>query len=133
MLPEDSINISNGVQFIDYPSETWYIDRIKNKLGKKINGYEAVKQAVEAIFNIDRFRWQIYTPNYGMDYNGLIGNNGEFIAQEIHRRAKDAIQTDNRLNGISEYRYSISKDVLTIDFVVNTVYGDVSQTLTVGG
>jgi hypothetical protein len=131
MLPENNINISNGVQFIDYPSDTWYIDRDKKRLTKKINGYAAIVQAVEAIFNIERFHWQIYTPNYGIDYTGLIGQNSAFVAQEFHRRAKDAIQPDSRLLGISDFRYSANGDSMTIDFTVNTVYGDILQSVTI--
>lgn len=131
MLPEDNINISNGVQFVDYPSDTWYIDRGRNRLTKKITGYAAVKQAVEALFNIERFHWQIYTPNYGIDYTGLIGENASFVAQEFHRRAKDAILTDSRLLGISDYKYSVSGDSILIEFNVNTAYGDISQTVTI--
>ena len=95
------------------------------------DGYAAVKQAVEILFSVERFRWQIYSPHFGMQWEGLIGQNPGYAAQEIQRRAIDAIKPDQRMTGISQFSYTADGERLTVGFVVNTVYGDVKQTVTI--
>ena len=36
-------------------------------------GLAAVRQAVEIILSVERFRWQVYRPYSGMQWEGLIG------------------------------------------------------------
>ena len=130
-LPESNINISNGVVFRNYPSLTFYADPVTRRIPVTADGYKAVKQTIEIILNVERFRWQIYTPYFGMQWNGLIGQNPGYVASELQRRMKDAFSVDNRITGISDFRYSVDGDSLTATLTVNTVYGDVEQTVEV--
>mgnify|MGYP000146370173 CR=1 FL=1 len=60
VLPENSIDLSGGVEFVAQPSLTWKIDRAAGRIAGTCDGYDAVKQAVEIILNVERYRWQIY-------------------------------------------------------------------------
>ena len=66
VLPENSIDLSGGVEFVAQPSLTWKIDRAAGRIAGTCDGYDAVKQAVEIILNVERYRWQIYQPASGM-------------------------------------------------------------------
>lgn len=131
MLPQSNIDLSQGVVFQDQPSLTWIADPVTNRLRGRGDNYEAVRQAVEIIVNVERFKWQIYTPNFGTDYDGLLGNEAGYAASELRRRLEDAFIPDNRILGIRDYQWAAAEDGLTADFTVRTVYGDVASSMEV--
>ncbi len=130
-LPENVINLSQGIIFTEYPSYTWYVNPKTGRISGMADGFTAVKQAVEILFSVERFLWQIYTPNFGMEWEGLVGQNPGFVALEIQRRAKDAIRTDSRMTDITDFSYQVNGDNLTVEFMVQTVYGNILQNMTI--
>lgn len=123
-LPQSNINLSNMV-FGDQPSKTWRINQDSRRIEGEADGYEAVRQAVEIILNIERFRWQIFSPYSGMQWRGLIGQDVGYVAVELKRRMSDAFSVDRRIIGIGAFDYSANGDSLRVDVTVSTVYGDV--------
>ena len=73
MLPKSDIDLSRGVVFQDQPTLTWIADPVTRRVRGRGDGWEAIRQAVEIIVHVERFKWQIYTPNFGIDYEGLLG------------------------------------------------------------
>ena len=130
-LPESNINLNNGVEFQRQPTLTYYVDPVSRRISGMCEGYKAVKQTVEIILNIERFRWQIYSPYFGMQWEGLIGESPGFVASELQRRMIDAFSVDDRITGISDFSYTVSGDTMTASLTVNTVYGGVQQTMEV--
>lgn len=110
---------------------TWMKDPVTLRLRGRVDNYEAVRQAVEVIVNVERFRWQIYTPNFGTDFDGLLGNEPGYVASELQRRLNDAFLPDNRILGISDFAYTFENGVLTASVTVNTVFGPVGTSLEV--
>lgn len=110
------------------PSLTWYINKDTNRIQGTVDNYDAVVQAVQVILNVERFRWQIYSPYSGMQWRGLIGEDPCYVAAELQRRIRDALMMDDRVTGIKDFKYSIADDVLTASLTVTTVYGDVQTT-----
>lgn len=131
MLPQSQIDLSQGVVFQDQPSLTWIADPVTNRLRGWGDNYEAVRQAVEVIVNVERFKWQIYTPNFGTDYDGLLGTEPGYAASELRRRLEDAFLPDNRILGIKDYIYSFQDVSLSVSFNVQTVFGDVPGSMEV--
>ena len=125
MLPQSNIDLSRGVVFQDQPSLTWIADPVTNRLRGRGDNWEAVRQAVEIIVNVERFKWQIYTPNFGTDYGGLLGTDPGYAASELRRRLEDAFLPDNRILGIKDYAYTFRDVSLTVTFTALTVFGDV--------
>lgn len=130
-LPQSSVNLSNGVEFVQQPSQTWYINRETGRIQGEITGIEAVAQAVDIILHVDRFRWQIYRPYSGMQWDGLIGQDPGYVASELQRRITTALTMDDRIRGISDFSYTASGNTLSASFTVNTVYGDTQTTVEV--
>lgn len=131
MLPQSSIDLSQGVVFQDQPSLTWIADPVTNRLRGRGDNYEAVRQAVEVIVSVERFKWQIYTPNFGTDYDGLLGTDPGYAASELQRRLEDAFLPDNRILGIKDYAYTFEDASLTVTFTAATVFGDVPGSMEV--
>ena len=130
-LPTSIINLSNGGEFVQQPSLTWNINTDTCRIEGETDGLQAVKQAVDIILNVERFRWQIYSPNSGMQWEGLLGQNPGYVASETQRRILDVLSTDDRVTGISDFSYVITGDVMTCSLTVNTVYGDTQTTVEV--
>ena len=124
-------DISGGVTFVQQPSLTWYINKDTNRIQGEADGSEAVKQAVDIILNVERFRWQIYSPFSGMQWNGLIGQDPGYVASELQRRITDALLVDDRVRGISNFSYTMQEETLSASLTVNTVYGDIPTTVEV--
>lgn len=131
VLPTSSINISGGVSFQSQPSLSWYINKETNRIEGTVDGQAAVRQAVEIILNVERFRWQIYRPYSGMEWDGLIGQDPGYVGAELQRRVIDALTVDDRVTGISDYDYTMDGASLSAVFTVNTVYGSIAESLEV--
>ena len=127
-LPQSDIDLSRGVVFQDQPSLTWIADPVTRRLRGRGDGYEAVRQAVEITVSVERFRWQIYSPNFGVELDGLLGADPGFAASELRRRLEDAFVPDSRILGISAFSYDFREGTLT---AAVTVFGPVNANVEV--
>lgn len=123
VLPVSSVNISGGVTFENQPSLSWLINKETNRIEGTVDGLQAVRQAAEIILNVERYRWQIYRPYSGMEWAGLIGQDSGYVGAELQRRLVDALTVDDRITGISDYKYTVDGQKLRATFRVDTVYG----------
>ena len=130
-LPQSNINISNGVVFQQSPTKTFYVNPVTHQISGMCDGYTAVKQAIEIMLDVERFKWQIYSPYFGMQWEGLIGQSPGFVASELQRRLVDAFSVDSRITGISNFSYTVEGDNMTVSLTVNTVYGGIEEELEV--
>lgn len=122
-LPTGGPDLTGGVVYQQQPGLTWKIDQNNRRISGTTDDLEAVRQAVEVILHIERFRWQIYSPYTGVQFDGLIGENPGYVAAELKRRITEALRMDDRVRSISDFAYTVSGDMLTAEMTVNTVYG----------
>lgn len=120
-----SIDLSGGVEYISQPSKTWGIDPETHRIVGVYDGYEAVRQAVHIILNVERYRWQIFRPTSGMEWEWLIGQDAGYAAAELQRRLEEALRMDDRITGVEDFTYSIQGQNLSASFTVATIYGSV--------
>lgn len=122
------VNLASDVSLRSQPSLTFLVDPKTKTITGKADEFAVMRQAVEIILSVQRFRWQIYSGNFGMDYRNLIGNDPGFVASNLLRRLQDAFSTDDRVRGIENFTYVVEGSTLTASFTVKTVYGDLEQT-----
>ena len=122
-LPTGGPDLTGGVVYQQQPGLTWKIDQNNRRISGTTDDLEAVRQAVEVILHIERFRWQIYSPYTGVQFDGLIGEDPGYVAAELKRRITEALRMDDRVRSISDFAYTVSGDILTAEMAVNTVYG----------
>ena len=125
VLPTSTLPLTSGIEFVSQPSLTWHLDRETGRIEGTCDGYDAMKQAVEIILGVERYRWQIYQPTSGMQWDGLLGQDTGFVAAELQRRLLDALLQDDRVTGLKDYSYNVNGQSLVVTFTVTTVYGDV--------
>lgn len=126
VLPQFSGGLSGSLTFESQPSLTWRINKNTNRIQGEADGLDAVRQAVEIILNVERFRWQIFKPSSGMQWRGLIGLDRGYAAAEVRRRMEEALKMDDRVTGIEDFNCTFSQNSLTVWVTVGTVYGSVS-------
>lgn len=132
--PVEGVELVNDIEFIDYPTNTYYVDPIAKQIRGMTDGIVAMTQAVEIHLSVERYKFQIFTPNFGVEFEGLIGKDYGFIISELKRRIEEAFIPDNRILEVDEFEYSERvDDYITVSFLVRTVYGNIQQTLTLGG
>ena len=122
VLPQ-GMELSTPITTQRQPSLTWYINKETNQIEGETDGLAAVRQAVEIILNCERFRWQIYQPYSGIEWD-IIGLDPGYAATMLLRRVTDALMVDDRVRGISNYQYSVEGNVLTASMTIETVYGE---------
>lgn len=105
-------------------TKTWKLDLENNRFLGKIDGIEAVKQAVYFILNTERFQYMIFSPNYGVELKNLIGQNRSYVDAIIESRIEEALTQDSRIKSVTDFSSAWKRSVLTLKFTVKTVYGN---------
>jgi phage baseplate assembly protein W len=123
MLPAN--NAQQEFEFIELPSNTYRIN--DNIINGFVDGLDAMKQAVYLILRTARYRYLIYSWNYGIELIDLIGEPIALIIPEIKRRITEALLQDTRIISISNFNFEINKKSIHTTFIVNTIYGEIND------
>lgn len=126
MIPAGG-EIQEPVQEIQQPSRTYRIDHAKGRVTGKVDGLEAVKQAVYKIMQTERFRHLIYSFNYGMETKRSISSNALLLQSELPRRIREALLQDDRISDVTDFRIDVAGDSATASFTVVSDFGTFEQ------
>ena len=130
-LPQ-GVGISAPTEYVDRPTNTFIIDWSTKQIAGTGTGLAAMRQAVEIILNVERFRWQIYDSNFGSELQDLPGNELDYIQSEFPRRIEEAFSVDNRILSVDNYVFNVDgQGNLTVTFDVQTAYGTIPEEVTV--
>lgn len=128
-LPE-SAGFGTELVLASQPSLTWLIDKEQNQVSRMDEGLEAVRQAVEIALSVERYRWQIYSTNFGAELDDLIGEDEAYIVSELPRLIEEALSTDDRIRAVDDFSFSRTDgNSMTVTFAVHTVFGDISEVM----
>jgi len=126
-LPE-VIGFDTDIVIASQPSKTWIIDRNTMQVACMDDGLEAVRQAVEIALDVERFRWTIYSANFGSELDELVGQDEALITAEIPRLVEGALSQDDRVVQVEDYVFTrTGPDSMHVSFTVRTVYGDLIE------
>lgn len=112
----------------------WDFEKLDFKLkdGKmyQVEGKEAIKIWLWKIFQTHRYRYLVYSWDYGHELESLIGQGSQsFIKAETERLIKEAIwpTLDGYVEDIKNLAIDLANDVLNISFTAITPYGEVEM------
>lgn len=132
MIPKFNANVD--VRIIESPSKTYRIDFAQKRIVGTVDGLQAMAQAVEKICRTERYSERIYSGNYGIELNRLIGASMPFVEANIEMTFDSAFAADSRITGIDNVTMSkTSCDEMTASCRVHTTSGDIEAAFTVGG
>lgn len=115
---------------IEQPSRTWRLDLQRGTVGGKIDGLDAVRQAVFKVLQTERYRYDIYSVDYGHELATLIGGDPLYVQSEVLRMIREALLQDDRIHAVENMRVGLTEDGLTVRFTVATEYGSFEQEVT---
>ena len=124
MLPlndKDILQINESME----PSNTFFIDFEKGRISGFIDEKEAVKQAIMLILNTERYKFLIYSWNYGAELEALIGTHPDIVEDEAERLISEALLQDDRITTVYDFEFSRNRDTLLVNFKVDSIYGDI--------
>jgi phage baseplate assembly protein W len=123
MIPESVMDLTSLEEKV-YPSTTYKLDLQTKRIGRKIDGLEAAIQAVTKILMTERYAHVIYSGDYGVELESLIGKEFEYVESDIRRRLEEAVASDDRIQGITELTTERSgKNNLIVNCTIQTVDG----------
>ncbi len=111
--------------FAQEPSLTYAMNNDKNIFVGKTDGVEAIKQAVLKIINTERYEFEIYSWDYGIELQDLYGKDLPYVMSEIKQRIFDALIVDDRIESVGDFEIEkIKQGRLHIKFTVTTTQQD---------
>lgn len=124
---EDDEELEELEEKTDVPKE-YGIDFATGQLtGRVVDGLEAIKVWIWLALQTPRYRYHIYTWDYGNEFESLIGQGytKEYTEAETQRMTEECLLVNENIQGITNFRVEMEKDTLTISFTASTMYGDI--------
>lgn len=121
----DNILLENLDTAAEQTSRTYYLDIEKNTISNFCDGVQAMKQAIYCILNTERFNHLIYSWNYGIEIEHLIGANTTYIIPELERVITEALLQDTRVAEVKDFDFEVEKNKIITKFTVVTTVGDI--------
>ena len=92
----------------------------------RIQGYaeklEALQQAIYKVLNTEKYEYSIYSFDFGIELESLIGQDAAYVKIEMKRRIEDCLLQDEN------FCCNVSKDEILCTFNVVSIYGEISIT-----
>lgn len=122
-LPE-GVGLNISMDYVEKPTNTFIIDWSARQISGMDSGLAAMRQAVEIMLQNERFRWQIYSSNFGRELEDLVGEEYDYIISELPRRVEEALSADKRILSVENFVFSEpGRDRISCQFEVITVFG----------
>lgn len=89
-----------------------------------IDNKQALRQAIEKLLHTERYMYEIYTDEYGIELQALIGENFDLVEAEIGRIIKEALLADDRIVSVEHIQATkLDSTSLLITFSVESIFG----------
>lgn len=135
LVPASKSIFSLEINAADQPSESFKLDSENGSIVKRIDGIEAVRQAVFKILNTERYLYPVYSWDYGVELADLFGEPYDYVCAELERRIREALECDDRINSVDEFVFSRvdsgNSGAVNVTFSVHTVFGSFDDKLEV--
>lgn len=94
--------------------------------GRIVEGIDAIQVWIWSCLHTQRFRYPIYSWNYGADLEQYIGKalTDEYLETELESEIEDALKVNSYITGIENYSFERASSKVHITFSVRTTLGD---------
>jgi len=124
MIPKSSINIELSLEESIETSRTYKITG--NKIQGYTDGLEALKQAIYKVLNTERYEYPIYSFNYGIELENLLGKDPVYVQIELKRRIRECLLRDDRITEVDNFKFEFNGDQLKCTFDVHSIFGNLT-------
>lgn len=109
MLPvgEENLLLEEGeIEEAVTPSLTWKLDEDRGVIEQKIDGLEALKQALGLILQTERMEFEIYSADYGAEQTELFGQQIPLVYVNLEENIKEALLADDRVEAVTNFSFT---------------------------
>lgn len=126
MIPSVSAFAAQGFEVREQPTYTHKMDLDKERVIGFTDEKEAMEQAIYKIILTERFRYIIYSADYGIELFDLFGEPVSYVCPELERRITEALLWDSRITAVTDFVFDFpKKGVVHVAFTAHTIFGDV--------
>lgn len=126
MIPQNGDDLRQDFVFTTLPSRTLKMDHDWKTITGTIDQIQAVEQAVFLILTTERYQWLIFSWDYGVELQNLIGKDPEYCIPEIERRIREALLQDDRITAIENFEFELNKRKVLTTFTVISIFGNIN-------
>ena len=123
MIPKNDGFIDQLKETLKNSDKTYYIDFHNKIISGYSDGLEAIKQTIYGILSSERYEYLIYSFDYGVELQDLIGEDMIFVKADIHRRVEEALLQDDRILSVDNPEIKTEGDCLYYKAIATTIYG----------
>lgn len=124
MIPESQF--LPDLKIVTLPTKTYKMELDKDRISGHAYEQEAMKQAIYKIIRTERYKYIIYSWNYGIELEDLFGMPVSYCVPEIERRVTEALLQDIRINEVNNFEFDTSKKgIVLTKFTAYTVFGNI--------
>lgn len=123
MIPRVEYELGDDYEIEVIPSSTFKILTDKKRILGKCDNLEAIKQAVYLMLNIERYKYVIYSANYGVELLDLIGQPIPYVLPELKRRITECLTQDDRITAVENFEFEVNKKTIHCTFTVHSNVG----------
>lgn len=134
MLPKVEEVVEDLLEDIDTeeePSRTYKLHMGQKRILGMTDELDAMHQAVYKILNTERYESLIYSDNYGVELQELIGQPMEYVLAELETRISEALLADDRIEEVTDFYFSGKSGKVTVSFTVKTSLGELEENMEV--
>lgn len=128
MIPSVSNILTTNLEVETQPSKNYKMHMQDKIISGTCDGLEALKQVIYKILNTERYKYPIYSWNYGVELSDLVGEPISFVCAESERRITEALTQDDRIDDVSDFEFDTSnKHEVVCTFIVHTIFGEITS------
>ncbi|MDF3001378.1 MAG: Phage-like element protein XkdS [Bacillota bacterium] len=121
-------SLSTDIEIVDKidTSRTYKLN--ETNIQGYVDGWEALKQAVNKVLNTEKYEYPIYSFSYGIELDSLIGKDVSYVKVELKRRIQECLLRDDRIESVDNFNFSVTGDQILCTFDVISIYGEITIT-----
>ena len=119
----DSDNSFTTVEIKKNSGKTFYLNENNTVYGFADN-LKALKQWVRLVLSTERYKYDIFSWNFGIETEDLYGNDHFYVISELKQRINEALTFDDRVTSVSDFEYTVKDGTVYMSFVVHNIYED---------
>lgn len=120
--------IGTVTQEVEKPSLTYRLDLASGRIMGKVDGRQAVEQAILKVLITPRFRCLAYDSQYGSEIiDAIISADAtpEYIEASAEGFVRDALKPDTRILAIKDFSLEFEGDSVRVFFHADTIFGEI--------
>jgi len=123
MIPNSDFNNIDSIVPVTRTDNTYKINKNGTVYGF-IDDRDALRQWVVTALSTERYRYPIYSWNFGLETEDLYGREPQYAMSVLQSRIHEALTIDERITGLTNYNSYHDKGSVYVSFTLNTIFDD---------